>query len=66
MTKAELRQTILNTVGDCAADFCYYDRKEDEDLSRDDLYNAVADGVITVDEIVDAFRDALGGLGGTP
>ena len=58
-TDEELRDTILNTARDCASNFIYYDRKEDEDLSADQLRDAVEHGVVTVDEIAQAFRDEL-------
>jgi hypothetical protein len=53
------RQTILNTVQDLVSDFVYYDRKEDEDLSTDQMNEAIETGVITVDEIVAEFRKHL-------
>jgi hypothetical protein len=56
---ADLRQTILNTVSDLVSNFTYYDRKGDEDLSSDDLEEAVKQGVITVDEIVAQFHGRL-------
>lgn len=54
-----MKQTILNTISDLASDFLYYNRKEDEDLSMEDLKNAVDNGVITVDEMVAEFRKHL-------
>lgn len=60
MNKEEnLKQTILNVVTDLVSDFLYYDRKEDEDLSVEQLENAISSGVITKDEIVNKFRDCL-------
>jgi hypothetical protein len=51
-----MKQTILATVSDLCADFLYYDRKEDEELSAGDLERAVESGEITIDEMVDEFR----------
>jgi hypothetical protein len=54
-----LKQLILGTVEDMVADFLYYDRKEDEDLPRGAIEEAVAQGQITIDEIVNQFRQNL-------
>jgi hypothetical protein len=54
-----LKQLILGTVEDTVADFLYYDRKEDEDLPRGAIEEAVAQGQITIDEIVNQFRQSL-------
>ena len=54
-----LKQLILGTLEDMVADFLYYDRKEDEDLPRGAIEEAVAQGQITIDEIVNQFRQNL-------
>jgi hypothetical protein len=53
------KEYILATVKDLCADFLYYDRKEDEDLSDEDIEDAVKNGIITIDEIVETFREVL-------
>ena len=53
------RQTILNAVSDLVADFMYYDRKEDEELPRGAIEEAVAAGEITEAEIVKRFAADL-------
>lgn len=53
------RQAILDAAADAARDFLVYDRKEDEDLPIDSVEEAIADGDITLDEIVAAFREDL-------
>lgn len=53
------RDVILATLSDLIADFLYYDRKEDEELPRGAIEEAIAAGEITVDEIVAAFRTKL-------
>ena len=55
----KMKQTILNTISDLCSDFLYYDRKEDEELSVEQLNNAVADGEITIDEMVAEFKKHL-------
>ena len=51
-----MKQIILNTIRDLCSDFLYYDRKEDEELSIEQLNNAVADREITIDEMVAEFK----------
>lgn len=53
------REIILDTVSDLVSNFVYYDRKEDEDLSITDLDEAIQLHEITIDEIVDKFKDTL-------
>jgi len=54
-----MKQIILNTITDLCSNFLYYDRKEDEDLSVEDLEEAVENGTITIDEMVEEFRRHL-------
>lgn len=54
-----MKEYILLSVSDLVTSFTYYDRKEDEDLSVDQLNNAVKSGEVTIDEIVEKFRDEL-------
>ena len=54
-----MKQIILDTISDLATAFVYYDRKEDEDLSMDQLNYAVETGEITIDEMVAKFREEL-------
>jgi hypothetical protein len=50
---------ILGTIDDLVSKFLYYDRKDDEDLSREELYRAISDGEIIVEEIVKRFEETL-------
>lgn len=54
-----MKITILHTVKDLVSNFLYYDRKEDEDLPRGAIEEAIKDGVITPAEICVAFQKAL-------
>ncbi len=54
-----MKQTILDTISDLCSDFLYYDRKEDEDLTMEQLNEAVKNGEITIDEMVSEFRKHL-------
>ncbi len=53
------KETILASVDDALSDFLYYDRKEDEDLPRGQIEEAVKAGEITVDEIIEQFAKGL-------
>lgn len=53
------RQRIIDIVTDSIAGMMYYDRKEDEDLPRGAIEEAVAAGEITVEEMVTFWRDEL-------
>lgn len=54
-----MKEDILNTIKDLCSDFLYYDRKEDETLSMDQLNDAVKNKEITIDEMVSEFRKNL-------
>lgn len=51
----DLRTRMLDSAKDAGADYAYYARKEDENLSRDDVAQALADKVVRPDEIAAAF-----------
>lgn len=53
------REFILRSVNTAARNFVYYDRKEDEDLSADDIHNAIDEGEITWEEIGEQFKQDL-------
>ncbi len=54
-----MKENILLTIDDLVLNFMYYDRKEDEELSREDLEEAVKNGVITVEEMANRFKSEL-------
>lgn len=53
------RQLILDTVEDLAIDFLDYGRREDEELPRGAIEQAIADGVISQSEITGHFGWSL-------
>ena len=53
------KQHILGTVEDMVRDFLYYGRKEDEDLPRGAIEEAVKAGEVSVDEMVAEFKQEL-------
>lgn len=56
---SERRQLILDTVSDLVGKFLYYDRKDDEELSVEDIEEALAAGEITTADIVKHFEAEL-------
>ena len=54
-----MKERILGYVEDLVSDFLYYHRKEDEDLPVGAIEQAIDDGIITVDEIAQAFKDKI-------
>lgn len=54
-----MRSNILNTVDDLVGSFLYYDRKEDEDLPRGAIQQAIENKEISVDEIAAFFKAKL-------
>lgn len=55
----DVKAKILGTVSDLVADLMYYDRKEDEELPPGRIEKAIVYQHITVDDIVDQFRQDL-------
>lgn len=53
------KEYILATVSDLVSDLMYYDRKEDEELPRGAIEEAIANYDITLDEIVEKFREDI-------
>jgi hypothetical protein len=53
------RKCILDVVSDLVLDFVAYDRKEDDELPRGAIDNAVNDGIISIEEIVSQFEKEL-------
>ena len=54
-TKDERREILKATVSDCVSDLLYYGRKEDEDLELGAIDKMVADGEVTIEEMVGWF-----------
>jgi hypothetical protein len=55
----KLKEIILDTVNDLVSAFLYYDRKEDEELALGDIEKAIENKDITINEIVECFKDSL-------
>ncbi len=55
----EKREAILGIVSDAVLDLLYYDRKECDIFPVDAIEQHIKDGVITVDDMVNKFRDNI-------
>lgn len=55
----ETRKRIFDIVSDLVSDFTYYDRKEDEELSLDNMNYAIQQGIVSVHDIVGHFSVCL-------
>jgi len=53
------RELVYATVEDLVADFLYYDRKQDEELSSDDIYTLLDEGFLTIEDLVAKFHREL-------
>ena len=53
------RETIISEIADRVSDILYYRRQEDEELPPGSIGEAVRQGEITVDEMVQVFREEL-------
>lgn len=52
-------ENINNAIEDLVSDFLYYDRKEDEELKVGDIEKAIEKGEITIEQIVDKFKNRI-------
>ena len=55
----EQRDLIAGRVEATVSNFLYYDRKDDEELGTDDLEEAIHEGVLSVEDIVEFFKAEL-------
>lgn len=53
------RELILNVIETVVMNFMYYDRKEDEDLQNGDIESAIEAGEISLEEIVQKFKECI-------
>ena len=53
------RETVFNTIDDLVINLTFYDRKEDEDLPLGVIEEMVKAGEVTIDEMVERFRQQL-------
>lgn len=58
--RAALKKNIMDTFSDAMGSFLYYDRKEDFDLERGVIEQALKDGVFAVEDLVAILRESLG------
>lgn len=56
---SDKKNIFLGTVRDLVSNLFYYDRKGDEDLSLKDVEKLIASGTLSLDEIIETFRDEI-------
>jgi hypothetical protein len=56
---AEILTTIENTVHDLAVDLLDFGRRDDEELPRGVIEDSIEAGILTIEEMVVWFRNAL-------
>ena len=50
---------LLEITADSIVDLLYYDRKECEEISRDDVDKMISSGILTADKLKEAFSSAI-------
>lgn len=53
------KEIIKDVASDLISEFLYYDRKEDESLPVGAIEEAIKEGVITIEEILEIFEKEL-------
>lgn len=53
------RKIILDTVEDLVGSLLWYDRKEDEDLPRGAIEEALEASELTIDDMIEVFANKL-------
>lgn len=59
MSRTVDKDYVNDVISDMIADFLYYDRKEDDVLTRGMIDEMVIVGEITIDDMVEMFREHL-------
>lgn len=59
MTDSTKKTKATNALRDLVGAFAYYDRKDDEDLDRDDVRELVRSGEMTIEEMIEVFAKAM-------
>lgn len=53
------KEILLGYIEDAVADLLYYNRRNDEDLSIDDITDLLGTGEVTIKELVNVFETEL-------
>jgi len=59
MKKEEAEQWLTDTVSDMFMNLCYYDRKEDEEMSVEMLRTLMNNGIISKEFMVKVFTEQI-------
>lgn len=55
----EKKEKLLSFIPDLLTDFFYYDRKECEEVTADEVNEMLESNILTCDEVLKAFNDAI-------
>lgn len=58
--KDRLRKLLHDSVRDAVSNVLYYDRKEDEEMDREDVQEMFTKGWVTADDLVKWWTDEVG------
>ena len=59
LTAGETRLIIKHIIKDGVLNMWAYDRKDDEEMPKGSIEKAVKDGIVTIDEMVEWFREEI-------
>ena len=60
MDKEQKKKYLFGLISDSVGRLLYYDRKECSTFGVGDIEKLIEDGVITVDEMVNKFKECIG------
>lgn len=58
-TISEKLEDLLSYIPDCISDLLYYDRKECDEVDREDVDNMIQVGILTPNKLKEVFNQAI-------
>lgn len=55
----EKLEKFMSAISDLVSDLFWYNRRNDEELSSDDVHELIKNGEVTRQQVIDAFISAL-------
>lgn len=59
MNRNEWEDFVTNSMEDLVSQFLYYERKDDDVVTSEDIEKAIDDGTLSIEFLVYAFKTAL-------
>ena len=59
MEKEQIEKWLKETISDLFMDFCYYDRKEDEEMDVKQMRKFMDNGTISKEMMIKAFMEQI-------